>query len=61
MVTSPSILSTMPEPMTIFYFRMEIKYFGVQGFFEWSFKTVKRPQKLNVTMRFETQSSHQMN
>ena len=31
----------------------------IQGFFQGNFKTVKRPQKLNLTLSFETQSSHQ--
>jgi hypothetical protein len=31
----------------------------VQGFFQGFFRTVKRPQKLNLELSFETQSSHQ--
>ena len=31
----------------------------LQGFFQGNFKTVKRPQKLILTLSFETQSSHQ--
>ena len=29
------------------------------GFFQGFFRTVKRPQKLNLELSFETQSSHQ--
>jgi hypothetical protein len=31
----------------------------VQGFFQGFFMAVKRPQKLNLELSFETQSSHQ--
>ena len=31
----------------------------VSGFFQGFFRTVKRPQKLNLELSFETQSSHQ--
>ena len=29
------------------------------GFFQGDFKTMKRPQKFNLTLSFKTQSSHQ--
>jgi hypothetical protein len=33
--------------------------YNMQGFFQEFFRAVKRPQKLNLELRFETQSSHQ--
>ena len=34
-------------------------YYHTSGFFSWIFRAVKRTQKLNLELSFETQSSHQ--
>jgi hypothetical protein len=40
-------------------FWLPAKKFNIPGFFSGFFRAVKRPQKLNLELSFETQSSHQ--
>jgi hypothetical protein len=39
--------------------KFRVRFFIHQVFFEGFFRAVKRPQKLNLELSFETQSSHQ--
>ena len=40
-------------------FALHLVEFETQGFFRGFFRTVKRPQKFNLELSFETQSSYQ--
>ena len=54
-----SLPETIKENLTFRAKALRREVNSCQGFFQGNFKTVQRPQKFNLTLSFETQSSHQ--